>query len=220
MTLRKRAGIIACTTVATAAVIGLGVGPAMASTPSYTVKVSHGGTYSATAFKTVLSDNGVSVTCTSKGRTHASTASGKISSGTYKGKSPVKVGTAAKLAFNRCSGPLGAVRTVVKSTPYAVRVDSRTNRKGQTDGIISGIKVAVSMIGCSFTVTGTTNGYYTNSKHTLTMTTTKKLPIKPSSKAALTVSGVKGCAGLVRNGNHPTYVSTYVLNRKVTIKSS
>ena len=224
MTIRKRAGAVLFTATAMAAVIGLAAGPAIAATtPRLTVKVSAGGTYTAKASKTVLSDNGVNVTCASKGKTLASEASGKISTGTYKGKVPVKAGTAAKLSFNRCSGPLGAVKTTVKGTPYAVSADSKTNSKGETDAIISGIKVAVKMTGCTFNVTGSTAGYYTNSKHTLTMMTpTKKkpLPVKPMVNAQLTVSGVTGCLGIVKNGQHPSYVSTYTLSRKISIKSS
>ncbi len=219
MTIRKRAGSVLFSAAAAAAVVGLSAGSALAAT-TLTVKVSGGGSYNASATKTVLSDNGVSVTCTSTHSKKASTASGKIASGTHKHAAPVSVGTAAKLAFNNCSGPLGKVTTKTEKTPYTVSVDSKTNSKGQTDGIISGIKVAVSMTGCSFTVAGTTAGYYTNSKHTLTMTTKSKLPVKPLKSAQLTVSGVNGCAGLVKNGDHPTYVSTYSLSRKITIKSS
>lgn len=224
MTIRKRAGAVLGTATVAAAVIGLAAASAMAaSTPRLTVKVGSGGTYTAKASKTVLSDNGVNVVCTSKGKTIGSEASGKISSGTYKGKVPVKAGTAAKLSFKNCTGPLGAVSTTVKGTPYAVSADSKTNKKGQTDAIISGIKVAVKTTGCAFTVTGSTAGYYTNSKHTLTMMTpTKKkpLPVKPMVKSQLTVSGVSGCLGIVKNGQHPSYVSTYTLSRKISIKSS
>ena len=222
MTISKRAGSILFTAVAASAVLGLSVGPALAAT-HLTVKVSGGGSYAASAKTTVLSDNGVSVTCTTKGKKAASTASGKIASGTYRGNAPLKVGTAAKLAFNNCQSPLGPVKTTVKSTPYAVKANSKTNSKGETDAIITGIQVSVSAKGCSFKVAGTTAGYYNNSKHTLNMlTVTKKskLPVPPITKAQLTVSGVSGCLGAVKNGDHPTYVSTYLLNKKITIKSS
>jgi len=211
MTMRKRAGSFLLTAAAAAALMGLSVAPALAST-HLTVKVSGGGSYTAKAGKTVLTDHGVSVTCTS------SKASGKISNGTHRGTAPVKVGTAAKLSFSACSGPLGAVTTVIHSTPYAVKVDSKTNRKGQTDGIITGVNVSVSMTGCSFTVTGSATGFYSNRTHTLNMT--PKLPVRPLKKAQLTVSGVVGCATLVKNGDHPTYVATYKISRRTTIKSS
>src|ERR1700678_3004641 len=110
MTIRTRAASIVFTAAATAALIGLGAAPAMASTP-LTVKVTGGGTYTAGASKTVLSDNGINVTCSSKGKTPASDASETIPNGTHHGTGSVEVGTAAKLAFNNCSGPLGKVTT-------------------------------------------------------------------------------------------------------------
>jgi hypothetical protein len=208
---------LALLTGTTATVVGLGAASALAATP-LTVKVSGGGSYVAKAAKTVLTDGHVSVTCSAKGSTAGSQASGTIASGTHKGASPVDIGPASKLAFNNCTGPLGKVSTKIESLPYKVNVDSTTNSKGNTDGLISGVKVAVKMIGCAFTVTGSAPGYYSNSKHTLNMT--PKLPTKAGTSAKLTVSGVNGCAGLVKNGDHPTYVSTYTLSRKVTIKSS
>jgi len=206
MTMRKLTGSVLLTAAAAAAVVGMSIAPALAATTHLTVKVSGGGSYTAKAGKTVLTNKGVSVTCTS------SKASGKLPNGTHRGAAPVKVGTAAKLSFSGCTGPLLGVTTKVKSLPYAVKADSKTNRRGQTDAIISGVKVAVSMAGCSFLVTGSAPGFYTNSKHTLSMT--PKLPVKPVKKARLTVSGVVGCAGLVSNGDHPTYVATYKVSLK------
>jgi hypothetical protein len=208
---------IALLTGTTATVVGLGAASALAAT-TLTVKVSGGGTYTAKAAKTVLTDGHVSVTCSAKGSTPGSQASGTIASATHKGASPVNVGPASKLVFNNCTGPLGKVTTKIESLPYKVNVDSKTTSKGDTDGLITGVKVAVKMVGCAFTVTGSAPGYYANSKHTLNMTS--KLPTKAGSSAKLTVSGVNGCEGLVKNGDHPTYVSTYTLSRKITIKSS
>lgn len=206
MTMRKLAGSVLLTAAAAAAVVGMSVAPALAAT-HLTVKVSGGGSYTAKAGKTVLTDHLVSVTCTS------SKGSGKLPSGTHRGTAPVKVGTVAKLAFNGCTGPLGAVTNTVKGKPV-LSADSKTNRKGQTDAIIGGVKVSVSIpsAGCSFTVTGSAPGFYTNKTHTLTMT--PKLPVKPAKKAQLTISGVTGCAGVVNNGDHPTFVATYKVSLK------
>ena len=222
MTITKRAGSVLFAGAAAAAMVALSAGSALAAT-TLTVKVSGGGSYSGAAAKTVLTDgtgkSAVNVTCVTKGKSKASTASGKINNGTHKGAAPVVVGTATKLAFNNCTGPLGAVTTKVAKTPYKLSVDSKTNSKGQTDGIISGVSVSVKNGTCSFTVTGSSPGYYTNKTHTLTMTPT--LPIKPLVKAQLTISGVnKGCFGVVTNGQHPTFTSTYSLNLKTTISSS
>ncbi len=211
MTLMKRASKVLFTASATAAMVGLAAAPALAAT-TLTVKVTGGGTYTASSSKTVLSDNGVNVTCT------GSSGSGTIASATHKGTSPVKVGTVSKLSFSHCSGPLGAVTTKVMNLPYTVSADSKTTGSGATDAIIGGAKVAVSMTGCSFLVTGSTPGFYTNSSHKLSVT--RKLPTKALNTAKLTVSNVSGCAGLVSNGDHPSYTSTYTISRKIVIKSS
>ena len=217
MTITKRAGSVLFAGAAAAAMVALSAGSAFAAT-TLTVKVTGGGNYSASAKTTVLTDGPVAVTCKTVKSKAASTASGKIASGTDKGAAPVTVGTAAKLAFNNCTGPLGKVSTKITKFPK-VQVDSKTNSKGQTDGIISGVAVSVSTTGCTFNVAGSSPGYYTNSNHTLTMTP-KKLPNTPLTKAQLTISNVKGCSGVVKNGQHPTFASTYTLNLKISIKSS
>lgn len=200
--------------------IGFGASPALAAptATNLTVKVTHGGAYTAKATKTVLSDHGVNVTCTSTKTKAASLGSGKIPTGTHKGKAPVKVGTVAKLAFNHCTGPLGAVKTTIQATPYSVKANSKTNGKGQTDAAITGTKIAVSTAACKFLVTGSAPGFYSNAKHTLTMT--PKLPIKPLTRARLTISHVNsGCFGAVHNGDHPTFTSTYAVSHKIVIKA-
>lgn len=222
MTISKRVSAMLLASAGAAAMIGLATAPALASAPAaakatkLTAKVSGGGSYTAKAAKTTLSDHGINVTCNAKGKTPGSSASGVIPNGTKSGNSPLQVGTATKLAFNNCTGPLGHVKTKIMALPYKVSVDSKTNSKGQTDGLISGVKVHVTMTGCAFNVTGSAPGFYTNGKHTLTMS--PKLPIKTSTKAKLTVSGVQQCAGVVKNGDHPTFSATFTLNRKGTIK--
>lgn len=222
MTIRKRTGsLLLATAATTAAVVGLCAASAVASPLSGTtlkIKITNGGKFTAKASRTVLTNKGVRVICNTKGRTPASSASGKIPSGTKTGKSPVKVGTTSNLAFHNCTGPVGMVTTKVLSEPYFVAIDSKTNSKGETAGFIGGIKVKVHTFSCSFTVTGSAPGFYTNGKHTLTMT--PKLPVKTTTRARLTVSKVSGCLGLVSNGNHPTFSSVYTLSRKGTIHSS
>jgi hypothetical protein len=219
MTLMKRARNVLFTVATAGAVVGLAAAPAMAAT-TLTVKVTNGGSYTATSSKTVFTDKTVSVTCSTVGSTPASKGTGKVPTATTTATSPVKIGTVATLAFNNCTGPLGAVTTKTTALPYSLKIDSKTNSTGQTDGIITGVNANVSMTGCSFTVKGSSPGFYTNSTHKLTMTTTAKLPIKPLNSAALTVSNVSGCAGLVSNGDHPTFVATYVVSRAIVIKSS
>jgi hypothetical protein len=211
MRIRKRAGSAGFVVAASALAVVLGASTALAAT--LTVKVTNGGSYTASSSSTVLTDNGVSVTCTS------SKASGSIPTKTYtNATTPVTVGTAKTLSFSGCTGPLGAVTVKVNKLPYKVQVDSKTDSKGQTDGMVSGVNTTVSMTGCSFTVTGSAPGYYTNSSHTLTMTPT--LPTKALNKAQLTISNVSGCSGLVNNGDHPTYKGTYKVSRAIVINAS
>jgi hypothetical protein len=213
MGIRTRAGSALLVVTATAATIGLGATMALAASATLTAKVTNGGSYTAKSSNTVLTDNGVSVTCTS------STASGTIPTKTYtNATTPITVGTSAKLSFSGCTGPLGAVTVKVNKLPYKVQADSKTNSKGQTDGMVAGANTSVSMTGCSFKVTGAAPGYYTNGSHTLNLTPT--LPNKPLNKAQLTISGVSGCATLVHNGDHPAYKGTYTISRAIVIKAS
>jgi hypothetical protein len=228
MTIRKRAGSVLFTAAAAAAVVGMSIGPALAST-TLTVKVSHGGSYTVAAKTTTLTDitkaaGPLSVKCKTVGKTPSSTASGKLISGTYHGKpnKAVALGLVKGLKFNNCSGALGQPVTKVSGKPK-LNADSKTNSKGQTDAIITGVDVSVTFPGqnCSFTVTGSAPGYYTNKTHTLTMTP-KKLPNKPLVKAQLTIMGVAtgACLGAINNNDHPTYLASYTVSRKIVIKSS
>jgi hypothetical protein len=217
MTLIRRASNLLLVAATAGAVVGLSAAPAMAAT-TLKVKVSNGGTYTATASKTVLSDNGANVTCTSTSTKPASKATGTVATATHQSASPVKIGTVATLSFNHCTGPLGTVHTTVTALPYSLKVDSTTNSTGQTDGMITGTKVHVSMTGCSFDVTGSAPAFYTNGTHKLTVT--KKLPITPLNTAKLTVSNVSGSCLVVNNGDHPTFTSTYTVSRHFTIKST
>jgi hypothetical protein len=219
MTMRNRVGSALITLSAAALVVGMSASSAMAST-TLKVKVTNGGSYTAIAASTVLSDNGVKVTCSSTSTTPASKGTGKIPTGTHTATSPVKVGTVATLNFKHCTGPLGAVSTTVQALPYSVKVDSTTTSTGKTDGMITGIKIKVATGPCSFLVTGKSPGWYDNGTHKLHMTTTGKLPKKPLNSARLTVSNVSNCLGQVNNGDHPTYVGTYKLSRAIKIHSS
>lgn len=219
MAITRRVGGMLATAAAVVAVVGLSATPAMAST-TLTATVKGGGSITAVASKTVLSNGSgakkVSVTCTTKGKTDASKARGSIGSGKHKGASPLAVGTTTGLSFGNCSGPLGKVTAKVETKKFKISVDSKTTRKGDTDGIVGSVTVKVSMTGCSFTVKGTAPGYYDNANHTLHVTAS--LPTKALNKAQLTISGVSGCFGLVKNGQHPSYTSTYKVSRKITVK--
>jgi hypothetical protein len=214
MAIWKRAGSVLGGAVAAAAVVALSAAPAMAM-PATTLKakVTGGGTISVTSVgKTTLADGAVKVSCTS------SKATGTIGNGTHSGAAPLKVGTTKKLSFTNCSNALtGAVTNSVKKFPN-ISVDSKTTKSGDTDGIVGPVTVDVSTTGCTFQVTGSTPGYYSNSKHELFIT--NKLPTKASKTADLTIGDVTGCAGVVSNGQHPTFTTTYKVSKHVKITVS
>src|SRR5258708_17737990 len=130
MTLIKRASNLLLVAATAGAVVGLSAAPAMAAT-TLTVKVSNGGTYTATASKTILTDKMISVTCTSTSTTPASKTTGTVATGTHKGTSPVKVGTVKTLSFNHCVGPAGTVHSKVQALPYSLQREPKTNSNSQ-----------------------------------------------------------------------------------------
>ena len=220
MRILKRAGSGLFVVAASAFAIGLGATTALAAT-TLTVTVTGGGTYTAASTKTVLLDNGIPTTCMG---TNASTVSGSVPNGTHTGTSPVTIGTDATLKFNNCSSAAGPVAITGNKLPYSVKTDSVTNSSGQTDGMITGINNTVKVgnpVICTFTVTGSAPGVYSNSKHTLTLEPSSKLPIKPLNTAKLTISNVTvNCPGLgVNNGDHPTFTATFTVSRAIVIKS-
>jgi hypothetical protein len=173
--------------------------PAYSST-SLTVKVSNGGSYSATASQVVLTNTRTHfpVVCSTIGSTLASQIAGTITNGTRSGAAPVNVGKATTLAFQNCApGPLGGSVTITSGKlPYNISVDSATTSKGETDLIISGIDISWVATGCTFILTGSVQGYYSNSTNTLVLTS--NLPVSPLDKAQLSVSKsllTKGLAG-------------------------
>jgi hypothetical protein len=196
--------------------------PMMLSSATYaatplTIKVSNGGNYAAADAKVILGFRGPKWECSTSNSMPGSQITGSIPSNTYKGASPVKVGTIATLAFHRCFGWLGATTVKVNSLPYPLKVDSATNSKGETDLIISGIDLFLSMAGCQFNLIGSAAAYYVSGTHKLDMT--PSLPIEPLNKMQLIVKNVSGCAGAPSNGDHFTIKSAYPLSIPVKISS-
>ena len=207
MTLRKHAARGLFTVTAAALAIGFGATQALAAT-TLTVVVANGGTIHASSSHTVLTDNGISVTCSS------SKGTASVPSKTTKGTSPVTIGSITALSFGGCTGPTGAVTVHVTKLPK-LQIDGKTSGSN-TDGIVAGVSTSLTSTGCSFKVAGSAPGFWSNSSHTLNMTPSAK----GLNKAQLTISGVSGCLGLVHNGDHPSYTSTYTTGSKMTITSS
>jgi hypothetical protein len=207
--MRKATASALLTTAAAAIAIGVTASPALADTTVTITNPNADGSYSASSSNTVLSDNGVNVTCS------GSNASGTINSASGV-TIPAAAGTADALSFSGCSGPLGTVNTSVTALPYTITLADWDSTNNRATGYIGNVNVRVSMPLCSFTVTGNAPGYYDNATNSLVMDPTIALPTGVS---GLAVSAVSGCAGLVHNGDQPTYRSSYSVTPAITVTS-
>jgi hypothetical protein len=207
-----------CALLATCALVPMALSDVAYASTSLTVKVGSGGSYTAKTARVILTIKGVSWECSTSRSTPASHITGTIPSGTHKGRSPVKVGAIETLAFHSCYGYLGATSVKADNLEYALRVDSLTNSQGQTDLIVSGIDLSLSMTGCKFNVSGSAAAYYVNGTQSLELTPSP--PITPLDRAGLVISDVSGCAELPSNGDHMTITSAYPLSIPVKINST
>ncbi len=211
MAIRKRlAGSILLTGAATALVIGVSAGPALAGA---TFTVTPGGSITATAGTTTLSDTktGAVLTCAS------SSAAGSVKSGS--GLSGSRIGSVASISFNSCTGPLGLTFTVTSShLPWHLNAVSFNSSTGVTSGNISGIHAVLSGPSCSATVDGT-SPTKNNGKVAVTYTnSTGVLKVLPTG-GNLHVFRVSGCAGLIASGDPASFSGSYTVSPKQTITS-
>jgi hypothetical protein len=186
--MRSKFAAVIVAGAAMAAGIAFSAAPAVAS-PSATFTVTPGGAYTATSTAVTFKDGSVTMNCT------GSTAKGTLKSGS--GLAGAGIGSISSLAYTGCTGPLGTVTVTPGALPYSINAVSYAS--GVTQGNIGPVSVKVVMTGCSFTVTGSAPGNFNNSTSSLNLT----------AGSGLSVSGVSGCLGLVKNGDHPTYVASY-----------
>jgi hypothetical protein len=178
-------------------------GTALAAT-NITVTVTGGGTFSAKASPATLKAGKAKFKCAT------ATASLTINNQTgTMGPAPLKIGTAAKFAFQSCTGPFGPATLTVRSATYQVSANSTTDSAGQTDLILGTFDISFSSPGCAFTISGDAPGWYDNINHGLGMG--PKPPVPPLQPVHLTVSAVSGCAGLVSNGQKAKFTASYTL---------
>ncbi|MCM2410446.1 hypothetical protein [Streptomyces sp. RKAG290] len=180
---------------AATAAIALGATTASAgvSAPTWTVGPTSPEAFSASAGTVTLALNGIPLTCTS------SAAQGNLA--TAAGTTNVTVGTITPLTWSGCTSPFGPVTPTANTSP-AWKLNANSYSAGVTSGYISGIKATLSVLTCSFTVTGNAAATYTNS--------TGKLAVSNNATYKLTVTTVTaGCAGIAAVGNNPTYTASY-----------
>jgi hypothetical protein len=194
------AGTTAVSAVALTATMALA-----AAAPTFTVKP--GGKYTGKAGKTVLVDNQTKTKLQCK----SASAKGKLKSG--KKLAGKNIGTITSSSFNTCTGPLGLTFKVKQSGTWNLTVTKYNKTKGVATGFISNIKATLSGPSCSATVTGSTDGTFTNKTDTLAVKAVAK------SGHVLKISKVNGCLGLVKNGNTSSFTGSYKITPKQKITS-
>jgi len=213
MTIRTRlTGSILLTGAATALVIGVSVGAAVAVNATWTVKP--GGTVTATAGTTTLTDTTTHNTlkCTS------SKATTTLKKGS--GLSGTGIGSITKLSFSGCTGPLGIAAVVTPNNlPYKLNATSFNATSGTTTGSITGIDTKIVGGPCTVTVdgsgstpnhTGKVKVTYTNSTHKLKVV---------ASGGNLHLFNATGCSPFFASGDAATFVGTYTVSPAQTITS-
>lgn len=215
--IHKRAGSVLVMGAALAGVLGLSAGSAVAATNATvnhkvaaTWTVKPGGAITAKSGKTTLKDKktGTVLTCAS--------SSGKGTAKKGSGLSGNGIASITTLGFSNCTGPLSLSFTV-HTTHFPWKLNAKSFSGGVTTGTISGIHATLSGPSCSATVDGTgasaNNGTvtakYSNATGKLTTT----------GAGNLHVYNVHGCAGLIGNGDASSFVGSYAVSPKQTIKS-
>jgi hypothetical protein len=210
MAILKRTYGILFAGVATAAVISMSAGPALAAT-TWTVKP--GGAVTGTSGTTTLKDTktGNSLTCKSSS-TKATLKKGS-------GLAGAGIGSITSVTFTTCTGPLMLTFTVKSNDlPWKLNAVSYNKTTGVTTGTITGIDATLTGPSCSATVDGTAAGKH-NGMVTGTYTnSTGKLAVLATG-GNLHIYNVVGCAGLIKSGDPSEFTATYTISPKQTITS-
>ncbi|MFG2404541.1 hypothetical protein ACGFR8_09465 [Streptomyces brevispora] len=197
--------IAVATGVASVAVV-LGATQAMAIPATTWTVTPNPAPFTAVSTNTVLSVSGIPLTCPT------ASASGSAFSATG---NPATIGNITSATFGTtaspCTSALGPVTPIATTTP-AWQLVAEDYASGVTKGYIKNIQAKLTVLTCTFNVTGEVNATYTNS--------TKKLAVSNSTRQ-LTVSGATAaCAGIVANGAHPTFTGTYSVTGITSIVGS
>jgi hypothetical protein len=207
----KRIGSGLIAGAAAALMIGASAAPALAATPTWTIKP--GGAATAKSGRTTLTDTktGTSLVCKS------STSKVTLKKGSH--LAGASIGSITALSFSTCTGPLGLAFTVkISHLPEKLNAVSYNKKTGVTTGTITGIHATLSGTSCTATVDGTgaakDNGTvkvtYSNKTHDLTVL---------AAGGNLHVYNVSGCAGLINSGDGSSFTGTYLVSPKQTITS-
>ncbi len=199
--------------IAAGAAVGLVATAAFAAAPTFKITAgskttgssSYLGKATGTSAKPAIHFNDVSThintTCVS------STAAGSIKLGPK--IAGAGAATITKTTFVTCKGPQGTTLQTVqpKGSVWKLNAVARPVN-GVTKVSITNVKanVTVSPLGCTFTVTGATDGTYSNTTH--------KLTVKPvaSTGHKLKASNTQGlCAGTINDGDVLQFTGAYTV---------
>ncbi|MGW6400784.1 hypothetical protein [Streptomyces sp. NPDC055134] len=197
--MRRIARNTALSVAAVGAALGLSVTQASAGALA-TFSVTGGGAYTAHAVNPTLSVPATQLQCAT------SDASGTLKNGS--GLSGVGIGTVDNISFNDCN--VGGIPFDVtpSALPWSINLDSM-NGTDEAHGTITGIKASISGIGCAASFSGSVEGYYQNSTHTLHVTGGGTLAADPGAN----------CLGLINAGDHAEFVGDYVLDQTPVVSS-
>jgi hypothetical protein len=193
-------GLVATAAFAAAPTFKITAGSKTSGTSNYTGKAT--GTPSAPAIHFNDVTTNIKTTCVS------STASGVIKLGPS--VPGAGAATITKTTWVTCKGPQGTTLTTVQPAGSVWKLNAVSRPvNGVTKVSITNVKanVTVSPLGCKFTVTGSTDGTYSNSTH--------KLTVKPvaGSGHLLKASNTQGlCAGTVNNNDILQFTGAYTVS--------
>ena len=191
-----------------ATVVAIGAAQAMAA-PTYTVKIGTTATGSGTY--TAASTTSLVLTDTTKNQTvtcASGTAAGAVPHlGAATNPLATITSTTWGTSASPCKGPAGLSFTVTQAGTWSLNGTVATTTGGVTAGQLTGVSATIAAPGCSFKVTGTVNGSFTNSSQVLAIAATG---------STLTTSAVSGCFGLVANGDAAKFVGSYKVSAKTS----
>jgi hypothetical protein len=195
--------------------VSAGVAPALAATPSWTVKP--GGVAQASSVNLGITDttkprNGAPLptTCDSSLKL-------KLKSG--KGLNGSGIGSVTSASFTDCKWVLGYIMTLKPAgLPWQLNAQSYDRSTGTTSGMMTGIHIKITGPGCAAVADGTGSGKddgqvsfrYVNKTHELTF---------PASGGNLHYYSVSNCLSLVKSGDAANLHATSALSPAQTITS-
>jgi hypothetical protein len=198
--------------------VSIGVAPALAAGPGWTVKP--GG--AVTASSTKSGELGITDTAKPRSKDPLPTkcySSLKVKLKSGQGLPGSSIGSVTSASFTDCKWVLGQIMTVkATDVPWQLNVQSYDEVHGTTSGTITGIHITILGPACAAIVDGTGSGKddgeidfrYVNKSHELTF---------PDSGGNLHYYSVNGCSGLVKSGDSANLHATSTVSPAQTITS-